>query len=397
MACDRLGVFPPGRESPAQRGAPLLIGSEIYRGSTYGPKHPLAIPRVSTTLDLICALGWLDPSRYLDSPMASVAELTRFHDFDYIAALQRAEATQSIPPEDRERYRIGADGNPVYREVFRRPATSAGGVLAAARRGGVVHVPGGGTHHGMRARASGFCYVNDAVLGLMEWLDQGLTRILYLDIDAHHGDGVELAFVDEPRVVTLSIHEAGRWPFTGTAHSSPHALNLPVPPGFHDGEMRALLDGLVLPLIARLRPQAIMLQCGADALEEDPLSRLALSNNAHVEVIRAVRDAAPHFILLGGGGYNPWSVARCWARGWAALNDLPVPARLPAAAEAILRSLTFHRAAGRNPPEHWFTTLADEPREGAIRPEIEALLAQGLPGWQAAPAINSSAPPPRGG
>ena len=369
----------PNADSIAPRSAnPLLIGSEIYRRSTYGPKHPLAIPRVSTTLDLIRALGWLDPTQYRDSPMASVAELTRFHDADYIAALQRAEATQAIPPEDRERYRIGADGNPVYREVFRRPATSAGGVLLAARLGGVVHVPGGGTHHGQPARASGFCYVNDAALGLLEWLEQGLTRILYLDIDAHHGDGVEMAFANEPRVTTLSIHEAGRWPFTGAAHAAPHALNLPVPPGLNDSEMRALLHHLVLPLIARLRPEAIMLQCGADALEEDPLARLSLSNNAHAEFIAAVMHAAPRFILLGGGGYNPWTVARCWARGWAVLNRLPVPARLPEPAEAVLRALSFHRAAGRNPPEHWFTTLADEPREGPIRPEVAALLAQAL-------------------
>ena len=112
---------------------PLLIGSEIYRGSTYGPKHPLAIPRVSTTLDLIRALGWVGPDQYIESPRASPAELQRFHHADYIAALMRAEETQSVSAEDRERFRIGADGNPVYREVFRRPATSAGGVLLAAR------------------------------------------------------------------------------------------------------------------------------------------------------------------------------------------------------------------------------------------------------------------------
>ena len=362
---------------------PLLIGSEIYRASTYGPKHPLAIPRVSTTLDLIRAMGWLDPRRYLDSPMASQDELCRFHDPAYIAALHRAEATQAVAPEDRERYRIGADGNPIYREVFRRPATSAGGVMMAARMtardGGIVHVPGGGTHHGQRARASGFCYVNDAVLGLLGWLDAGLSRILYLDIDAHHGDGVEMAFADEPRVTTLSIHEAGRWPFTGRAHLAPHALNLPVPQGFNDTEMRALLQGVVLPLIGRLRPEAIMLQCGADALEEDPLARLSLSNNAHAEFVGAVCRAAPRFLLLGGGGYNPWTVARCWARNWAVLNGLPIPERLPPEAEEVLRRLSFNRAAGRNPPEHWFTALADAPREGPIGKSVADLIPEALP------------------
>ena len=113
------------------RRAPLLIGSEIYRGSTYGPKHPLAIPRVSTALDLIRALGWLDPERYVDSPRATPEALARFHHPDYVAALQRAEATQSADPGDRERFGIGAHGNPVFREVFSRPATGAGGTTLA--------------------------------------------------------------------------------------------------------------------------------------------------------------------------------------------------------------------------------------------------------------------------
>ncbi|MBY0338673.1 MAG: acetoin utilization protein AcuC [Acetobacteraceae bacterium] len=352
---------------------PRLIGSEIYRGSTYGPKHPLAIPRVSTTLDLIRALGWVTPAHDIDSPRATPAELTRFHDADYVAALQRAEATQTISAEDKARFGIGANGNPIYREVFRRPATGAGGTTLAARlsaaEGGRFHVPGGGTHHGLRDRASGFCYLNDAVLGLLAWRDAGFERILYLDIDAHHGDGVESAFLDDPRVTTLSVHERDRWPFTGQA-SQPGALNIPVPEGFNDSEMRAVLHGAILPLIEALQPQAIMLQCGADALEEDPLARLALSNNAHREVIRAVRNAAPRFILLGGGGYNPWTVARCWTLGWATLNGIVPPERLPPAAEAVLRGLTWSRAAGRNPPEHWFATLLDAPREGLVRPAI---------------------------
>jgi len=358
----------------------LLIGSEVYRGSTYGPKHPLAIPRVSTTLDLIRALGWLDPARYIDSPCTTVAELTRFHTPDYIAALIRAEESQAVDPADRERHRIGADGNPVYREIFRRPATSAGGVIHAARltaaTPAIIHVPGGGTHHGMPDRASGFCYVNDAVLGILAWLDAGLSNILYVDIDAHHGDGVQDAFHDDDRVFTLSVHEANRWPFTGAAEdvAGGHAANYPLPEGATDTDMLAVLHRAILPHVARLRPQAIMLQCGADALAEDPLSRLGMSNQAHWAVVRALRDVAPRLIVLGGGGYNPWSVARCWAGIWGVLNDMTPPARLAPEAEALLRRLTLNRAAGRNPPEHWFTTLADAPREAPLRSETEALL-----------------------
>ncbi len=374
----------PARMTPDPRLRPVYIGSEIYRRSTYGPKHPLAIPRVSTVTDLCRALGWLDDAVFVSAPMATPAELTRFHDADYIAALARAEAAQTVSAADRARFGIGADGNPIYPEMFRRPATSAGGVMLAARLladGGVVHCPGGGTHHGRRDRAAGFCYVNDPALGLLTWLDMGLERLVYLDIDAHHGDGVQDAFHDDPRVFTISIHESGRWPFTGAAHdrAGGAARNLPVPAGFNDSELAVLMETAVLPLIARLQPQAIMLQCGADGLAEDPLARLGLSNNAHRAVATALLGLSPRLLVLGGGGYNPYTVARCWAMVWGALNGLEPPARLPPEAETVLRGLSYNRAAGRNPPDHWFTTLRDAPREGPVRPEIRALAALTLP------------------
>ncbi|MCB8873601.1 acetoin utilization protein AcuC [Acidisoma silvae] len=359
---------------------PLLIGSDIYRFSTYGPTHPLAVPRVSTTIDLCRALGWLPDAAYRDSPMATLAALGRFHDPAYLAALLQAERSGIVSPEDRERYRIGTDNNPVYPEMFRRPATSAGGVMLAAdltAEGGIIHVPGGGTHHGRADRASGFCYVNDCVLGILTWLDQGLDRVLYLDLDAHHGDGVQDAFAGEPRVLTVSIHEAGRWPHTGKAEDRAFgsARNLPVPAGYHDTEARFLLQEAVLPLIQRFRPQAIMMQCGADSLEEDPLARLSLSNNAYWAAVAAVLPMSPRLILLGGGGYNPFTVARCWAGIWATANGFQIPEILPSEAETILRRLVYNRAAGRNPPAHWMTTLADPPREGPVRAEIRQLAA----------------------
>lgn len=366
---------------PSER--PLYIGSEIYRASTYGPGHPLAIPRVSTCTDLIRAMGWLDEARYVEAPMATDAQIVRFHDPDYLAALKRAEARQAVTAADRDRYRIGADSNPVYREVFRRPATSAGGTMLAARLvadGGVVHCPGGGTHHGRRDRASGFCYLNDPVLALLTWLDLGLDRIVYLDLDAHHGDGVQDAFAGDPRVLTLSIHEAARWPFTGAAddRAGGSARNFPVPAGLNDAEHRHLMRTAILPLIANHRPQAIFVQSGADSLLEDPLAKLALSNNAYWDSVAAVRKLAPRLVVVGGGGYNPYTVGRCWAGIWAVLNDLPIPDRTNAAAESVLRGLVYNRAAGRNPPDHWFTTLRDAPREGDVRPEIERLAEQAL-------------------
>ncbi len=357
---------------------PLYVNSEIYRNSTYGPKHPLAIPRVSTCTDLVRAMGWLDEAVVREAPMATDAQLLRFHDAGYLAALKRAEATQSASDEDRDLYRIGAEGNPVYREVYSRPATSAGGVMLAARLtldGGIVHFPGGGTHHGRPARASGFCYLNDPVLGIMEWLDAGLDRIVYLDLDAHHGDGVQDAFADDGRVLTLSIHEAGRWPNTGHAEdrAGGAARNFPVPREFNDSESAWLLHHAIVPLIQRWKPQAILVQAGADALEEDPLARLSLSNNAHWSIVSAVRNLAPRLVVVGGGGYNPYTVGRCWAGIWATLNDFPIPDRTTPAAEAVLRALTYNRAAGRNPPEHWFTTLRDTARDGPVRDEVKRL------------------------
>ncbi len=357
---------------------PLFIGNEIFRDTPFSKRHPLAIPRVSTATDLARALGWLDADAYRDSPCASAADLARFHDPAYIDAVIAAEARQTMTPEDATRFNIGAIEAPIYPTMFQRPATAAGASLLAAdlvAESGIVFSPASGTHHGRRARASGFCFFNDPVLGLLRLLDGGLERIFYLDIDAHHGDGVEAAFADDARVFTLSVHEAGRWPGTGLVGDRGGGLarNLPVPADYNDSEMTYLLEHAILPLAEGFRPQAIMIQCGADALAEDPLSKLALSNASHRRVVAAMMPLCSRLIVTGGGGYNPWAVARCWVGVWGVLNRLETPDRLPAAAEAVLRGIAWQRSPGRDPPEHWFTTLADAPREGVVRPEIRAL------------------------
>lgn len=362
--------------------AARFIGSEIYRGSSYGPWHPLRIPRVSTVMDLARALGWLEGGAYVASPRARPAALTLWHTPEYVAALQRAEATGAVDAETRARHGLGTTANPVFAEMFRRPATGAGGVMLAAElvaEGGVVHVPGGGTHHAFPDRANGFCYLNDPVLCVLALRRQGLRRLAYVDIDAHHCDGVEHAFAGDPGVRLISVHEENRWPFTGRLEEDAggSAFNLPVPRGFNDSEMRAVLERLILPRIEAFAPDAIVLQCGADAVEEDPMSRLALSNNAHRGVVAALMTRSPRLIVLGGGGYNPWSVARLWTGVWGVLSGRALPERLPEAAEAVLRGLSWPGArGGKAPPEGWFTTLADPPREGPVRPEIRDRLAR---------------------
>jgi acetoin utilization protein AcuC len=142
--------------------------------------------------------------------------------------------------------------------------------------------------------------------------------------------------------------------------------------------MAWLFDDVVLPLAARLRPEAIVLQGGADGLADDPMSGLALSNRALWRVARSLMGRAPRLLVLGGGGYNPWSVARCWAGVWAVLNGIdPVAAPTPQA-ESVLRGLWWNRSQGREPPERWLTTIADPAGEGAVRDEVRALAAAAL-------------------
>ncbi|SCZ74142.1 acetoin utilization protein AcuC [Epibacterium ulvae] len=357
---------------------PLFLGNEIYRNSSYGPSHPLRVPRVSTVMDLARSLGWLPDYMYRTSPRARPKALVHWHAPEYIAALERAEDTQSVTEDERARFHLGTHSNPIYPEVFRRPATGAGGAILAGELLGKgtyasVYVPGAGTHHGMPGRANGFCYLNDVALGILSLRHHGLHRIAYVDIDAHHADGVEYGFQGDPDILMISIHEENLWPKTGllSDHADGSAVNLPVPRGLNDSEMRYIQNHLVLPFLEHFQPDAIVLQCGADAVEEDPLAHLSLSNNAHWAFVKALMPYAPRLMVTGGGGYNPWSVGRLWAGVWATLAGFEIPDNAPAAAEQVLRALSFpgHRL-GRNPPEHWFTTLRDSPREGVVRPEI---------------------------
>ena len=327
-------------------------------------------------MDLSRALGWLPAAQFVTSPRARPAALTNWHTPDYVAALQRVEREQAATAEDLALHDIGSVTNPVFPEIFSRPATAAGGSILAGellKDGGVVYSPAGGTHHGMPNRANGFCYLNDPVLAMLSLRHQGVRRIAYVDIDAHHPDGVEAGFAGDPDCLMISVHEARLWPRTGPLDNDGggNVFNLPVPRGFNDSEMALVREALILPRVAAFRPEAIVLLCGADGLEEDPLSHMALSNNAQLDVLRGLMGLAPRLLVLGGGGYNPWSVGRLWTQVWGLLNGLEAPEVLPEAAEAVLRALRFDgNRRGKNPPGHWFTTLRDAPREGAVRQEL---------------------------
>ena len=373
-ACENGAMRDTGARSPA---APVFIASDIYRRANFGAKHPLSVPRVPGTIDLCRALGWLPEASYRQSVPASPAEVVRFHDPVYLSVLRKGERGDALSEAERERHNLGKLENPIHDTMYTRPATSAGAVLAGAEMlasgaARIVYSPAGGTHHGRADRASGFCYFNDLVLGILRLMDRGFERILYLDLDAHHGDGVQDAFHGDARVLTVSIHEDRRWPFTGALGDTAGgtACNLPVPRGFCDGELDVLMERVVMPLGRRFAPEVLVIQCGADALADDPLARLELSNRALGDAVARSVQRCGRVLVTGGGGYNPWSVARCWSGVWATLCGHAVPDGLDGPAEAVLRDFTWNRAAGRNPPGRWFTTLADAPNVGPVRDEI---------------------------
>lgn len=370
------------RQNPDKALAARFIGHEIYRTSSYGPHHPLRVPRVSTVMDLARALGWLPPNQFITSPRAKPAALMGFHTARYVAALQAAEATGDVPDDIAKRHALGTPSNPIFTEMFRRPATSAGASLLAGEllaRGGEIYSPAGGTHHGMPDRANGFCYLNDPVLAIQSLRRNGAARIAYVDIDAHHPDGVEDAFAYEPQTLLVSTHEQNRWPRTGalTDVGVGQVFNLPLPAGSGDDAMAHALEAVILPAVTRFAPDAIVLQCGADAVTEDPQSRLAMSNQAHWAVVRALRGVAPRYLVLGGGGYNPWSVGRLWTGVWGILADREIPDVLPDVAQAVLGALTWDgQKRVKEPPDAWLRTLADTPRSGDHRAEVAARISQ---------------------
>lgn len=372
-----LCVQSPRRE---ERLAISFISSDVYREVGYPTNHPLAIARIGSVLTLCDLLGWLTPDTIIDSPEASRAQLTAFHSPDYIEALWQADISGHVPPEVRLRYNLGTLENPVFPGLFRRAALSVGGSVLAAERaalGGVAYHPAGGTHHGMRDRASGFCYFNDPVFAIQTLLNLGKRRVLYVDLDAHHGDGVEAAFTGDPQVRLISVHEENRWPGTGRLddRGTGNARNLAVPKAMNDSEMAVLMAKAVLPLAREFVPDAVVITCGADALAGDPLSSLALSNGCLLDAVMALVALSPASVVLGGGGYNPWTVARLWTGLWGRLAGHDLPGMLPEAAQAFLRGLACDLVDADEVRPEWTRSLIDPPHTGEVRQRFHEISA----------------------
>jgi len=361
-------------------GRPVFISSGVYNQTGYRQNHPLGIPRLATVHAICEAMGWLGPETYLESPAASVEVLERLHHPDYVAAIREVSKTGRATREMTERYNIGTMENPGFKGVFQRAATSVGGSIFAAEqalKAGVAYHPAGGTHHGRPDRASGFCYFNDPAFAILRFQDLGLGKVLYVDLDAHHGDGVQDFFETDARVRTVSIHEKDRWPGTGGVDDTGkgYALNLPVPAGFNDTELDHLITRSVLPFAEDFAPDAMVVTVGADALAGDPLSKLALSNIALWRSVETLLALSVPTVVLGGGGYNPWTVARCWAGLWARISCQEIPVKAPPEVCMILEALECDLVDEEEMEAMWITTIADRPNPGRVRPEVAALVA----------------------
>jgi acetoin utilization protein AcuC len=360
---------------------PIFVGSDAFRRAAFGANHPLNVIRHSAVMDLARILGWLSDENFRACGPASVERLLDFHDRAYVKVLQHAEARGRVEREIRDQYQIGTLENPLFKGVFDRAARTVGGSILAAElalEGHNVFHPSGGTHHGRADRACGFCYFNDPVFAIKTFLDAGMEQVYYVDLDAHHGDGVETAFFDEPRVTTLSIHEDYRWPYSGsTSYPDEGAFNVPVARGFNDSEFEHVMENAVLPLAERLRAEALVVCCGADCLAGDPLSTMLLSNVALWRAVEQLLALELPTVVVGGGGYNPWTVTRYWTGLWGRISGQEVPDTLPQQAVDLLRDMECDLVDEEDVDVSWYNTIADSPNPGPVRDSVK-WLAEGI-------------------
>ena len=357
---------------------PIFVGSEAFRRAAFGDNHPLKIIRHSAVMDLTRILGWLSDDNFRACDPASTERLLEFHDRAYVKALQHADARGRVEREVRDQYQVGTLENPLFEGLFDRAARTVGGSILAAElalEGHTVFHPSGGTHHGRADRACGFCYFNDPVFAIKTFLDAGIEQVYYVDLDAHHGDGVEIAFFDEPRVSTLSVHEDYRWPYTGsTSYPDERAFNVPVAKGFNDSELAHVMQNAVLPLAETVQAEALVVCCGADCLAGDPLSTMMLSNVALWQAVDQLLGLDLPAVIVGGGGYNPWTVTRYWTGLWGRISGQEIPDSLPQRAIELLHGMECDLVDEEDVDVSWYNTLADTPNPGPVRESVKSLV-----------------------
>ncbi|KAI9346534.1 hypothetical protein BDR26DRAFT_855718 [Obelidium mucronatum] len=288
----------------------------------YGPGHPMKPHRVRMTHNLIVNYGLYQKLEVNRPIPATVKEMTKFHSDDYIDFLSRATPENNNIVKDQHKFNVGEDC-PVFDGLFEYSALCAGGSLSAAMKINKKECDiainwGGGLHHAKRNEASGFCYVNDIVLAILELL-RVHDRVVYIDIDVHHGDGVEEAFYLSDRVMTVSFHKYGEF-FPGTGgfddvgvgKGRNYSINFPLKDGMDDESYRNVFRPIMQGVMDFYRPSAIVLQCGADSLAGDRLGSFNLSMKGHAQALEFMKKFNIPILMLGGGGYTIRNVARTW-------------------------------------------------------------------------------------
>ena len=318
-----------------------FIYTDAYLDYDYGPTHPLRIARLKLTYDLIKAYGLLDlPSvQLLPTLKAEEKDLAVFHSEEYLNILK--QANEGHFTGDAYLYGLGPGDNPVFPGLLDWSLLTTGATLqaidfVASGKGKVAFNIAGGLHHAMRSRASGFCYINDPVIGIMKLLSRG-KRVVYIDIDAHHGDGVQKAFYGSNRVLTISLHETGCSLFPGTGfeyeigegEGEGYAVNFPFPPHTDDEIYVWAFEEVVPELIHVFQPDIVVTQLGVDTFYDDPLTSLDLTILGYERVLKRIKGLAPKWVALGGGGYNISNVARAWTLAWAIMNGVELKEELP--------------------------------------------------------------------
>ena len=317
----------------------------------FGPQHPLAPIRVKLTIELARAFGVLsqDEVTVIGATPATDAELQLVHDPGYIDVVKAAGAMASeagAPSVDAGtllRHGLGTADDPVFGHMHEASALVAGATLAAVRAawsGAAEHGASiaGGLHHAMRGNASGFCIYNDPAIAIAWLLENGAERVVYVDIDVHHGDGVQAAFWNDPRVLTISMHQhpatlfpgTGRPTETGGTNADGSAVNVALPAGTRDAGWLRALHAIVPPLVRQFRPQILVTQHGCDTHWSDPLANLEITIDAqraaHATLHRLAHETADgRWLLTGGGGYQLVQVVpRTWTHLLAEASGNPI-------------------------------------------------------------------------
>jgi acetoin utilization protein AcuC len=327
-------------------GLVVCPDAKIY---DHGPAHPLRPQRVLLTWELIEAVGLLDSPNVerLDCTAASDAELELVHSPDFVDATRRAGHGEE---DDYRAYGYGPGDNPIFPQMHEAGAIVAGASIAAARavlEGSVAHAfnAAGGLHHAMPSWASGFCVYDDPAIAIAWLLSHGIERVAYVDVDVHHGDGPQAIFWDDPRVLTISIHESGDYLFPGTGRASERGgpaaegtkVNVPLQPDTGDDGWLEAFRAVVPARVREWRPDVLVTQLGCDTHVSDPLAHLRLTTLAYRETATMLHElahgaAGGRWVATGGGGYQ-WAtvVPRAWTIYFAEMSGTLLADELPEA------------------------------------------------------------------